>query len=52
MSALALRKKQADQANGRSADDLNPFRRHYFRGFKSEQDELDAVASETKQLQT
>ncbi|KAI0396389.1 tRNA guanosine-2'-O-methyltransferase [Xylariaceae sp. FL0594] len=35
-AALAQRKKQVDGAEGRSADDLNPFRRHYFRGFKSE----------------
>ncbi|KAI1430410.1 S-adenosyl-L-methionine-dependent methyltransferase [Xylaria sp. FL1777] len=41
MSALALRKKEENQANGRSADDLNPFRRHYFRGFKSEQELSD-----------
>jgi tRNA (guanine10-N2)-methyltransferase len=40
-SALAQRKKQVDEAKGRSADDLNPFRRHYFRGFKSENEPLD-----------
>ncbi|KAI0803928.1 S-adenosyl-L-methionine-dependent methyltransferase [Xylaria sp. FL0064] len=52
ISALALRKKQEGQVNGQSADDLNPFRRHYFRGFKSEQELLDAATSETTQLQT
>ncbi|RYC59038.1 hypothetical protein CHU98_g7169 [Xylaria longipes] len=51
-SALALRKTQQDQANGRSADDLNPFRRHYFRGFKSEQELSDAVTPDISQLQT
>lgn len=40
-SALAQRKKQVEEAKGRSADDLNPFRRHYFRGFKSENEPLD-----------
>ncbi|KAI0866315.1 S-adenosyl-L-methionine-dependent methyltransferase [Xylaria cubensis] len=50
VSALALRKTQQDQANGRSADDLNPFRRHYFRGFKSEQELSDIVAPDVSQL--
>ncbi|KAI1747405.1 S-adenosyl-L-methionine-dependent methyltransferase [Xylaria castorea] len=50
-SALALRKTQQDQANGRSADDLNPFRRHYFRGFKSEQELSDIVTPDIGQLQ-
>ncbi|KAI1154025.1 S-adenosyl-L-methionine-dependent methyltransferase [Nemania diffusa] len=50
-SALALRKKQEDQENGRSADDLNPFRRHYFRGFKSDQEISDLVAPDISQLQ-
>ncbi|KAI1179364.1 S-adenosyl-L-methionine-dependent methyltransferase [Nemania sp. FL0916] len=44
MSALASRKINEDQANGRSADDLNPFRRHYFRGFKSDEELADSVA--------
>ncbi|KAI1308135.1 S-adenosyl-L-methionine-dependent methyltransferase [Xylaria venustula] len=47
ISALALRKKQEDQANGRNADDLNPFRRHYFRGFKSEQELVGTVTPKT-----
>ncbi|KAI0457575.1 S-adenosyl-L-methionine-dependent methyltransferase [Xylaria acuta] len=51
-SALALKKTHQDQANGRSADDLNPFRRHYFRGFKSEQELSDAVIPDIGQLQT
>ncbi|KAI0489947.1 S-adenosyl-L-methionine-dependent methyltransferase [Xylaria cf. heliscus] len=51
-SALALRKTQQDQANGRSADDLNPFRRNYFRGFKSEQELSGAVTPNIEQLQT
>ncbi|KAI8623658.1 tRNA guanosine-2'-O-methyltransferase [Xylariaceae sp. FL1651] len=42
MAALAHMKKHEEQANGRSADDLNPFRRHYFRGFKSDQDLIDS----------
>ncbi|TRX98802.1 hypothetical protein FHL15_000144 [Xylaria flabelliformis] len=50
VSALALRKTQQDQANGRSADDLNPFRRHYFRGFKSEQELSDIVTPDVSQL--
>ncbi|KAI1504503.1 S-adenosyl-L-methionine-dependent methyltransferase [Biscogniauxia marginata] len=37
LSALAHR-KQAAHVNGFKADDLNPFRRTYFKGFKSEQD--------------
>ncbi|KAI1186045.1 S-adenosyl-L-methionine-dependent methyltransferase [Nemania serpens] len=49
MSALAQREKQDDQANGRSADDLNPFRRHYFRGFKSDQQLSDPAAPDTSQ---
>ncbi|KAI0541294.1 S-adenosyl-L-methionine-dependent methyltransferase [Xylaria digitata] len=52
LSALALRKRQEDEASGRSADDLNPFRRHYFRRFKSEQELLDTATLETNQLQT
>ncbi|KAI0404557.1 S-adenosyl-L-methionine-dependent methyltransferase [Xylaria palmicola] len=52
MSVLALRKKQEEQANGRSADDLNPFRRHYFRGFKSEQETPEAESPDTSKLQT
>ncbi|KAH8159184.1 hypothetical protein CIB48_g9058 [Xylaria polymorpha] len=51
-SALASRKTRQDQANGRSADDLNPFRRHYFRGFKSEQDLSGAVTPDIDQLQS
>ncbi|KAI1738831.1 S-adenosyl-L-methionine-dependent methyltransferase [Xylaria scruposa] len=51
VSALALRKTQQDQANGRSADDLNPFRRHYFRGFKSEQELPDVATPDIGQLQ-
>lgn len=47
MAALALRIKQEDQAMGHTADDLNPFRRHYFRGFKSEQEILDAAIPDT-----
>ncbi|KAI1817892.1 S-adenosyl-L-methionine-dependent methyltransferase [Poronia punctata] len=43
MDALAQRKERGDGAQGRSADELNPFRRHYFRGFKSEQDSSDTV---------
>ncbi|KAI0432493.1 S-adenosyl-L-methionine-dependent methyltransferase [Xylaria sp. FL1042] len=43
VSALALRKKQEGQMKGQSADDLNPFRRHYFRGFKSEQELIDTA---------
>ncbi|KAI1485577.1 S-adenosyl-L-methionine-dependent methyltransferase [Biscogniauxia mediterranea] len=35
--ALAQR-KQAAQVNGTKADELNPFRRTYFNGFKAEQD--------------
>ncbi|KAI1115311.1 S-adenosyl-L-methionine-dependent methyltransferase [Nemania sp. NC0429] len=49
MSALAQRGKQDDHPNGRSADDLNPFRRHYFRGFKSEQQLSDPTAPDTSQ---
>ncbi|KAK5634500.1 hypothetical protein RRF57_010213 [Xylaria bambusicola] len=52
MSALASRETQESQANGRSADDLNPFRRHYFRGFKSEQELVDSATPETNQIQT
>ncbi|KAI0018468.1 S-adenosyl-L-methionine-dependent methyltransferase [Xylariomycetidae sp. FL0641] len=35
--ALAQRNTQAINGNGLSADELNPFRRHYFRGFRPEQ---------------
>ncbi|GAP91760.1 putative RNA methylase family protein [Rosellinia necatrix] len=52
MAALAQRMKQDDQANGRSADDLNPFRRHYFRGFKTESELPDTGTHNTGQLQT
>ncbi|KAI5867348.1 tRNA guanosine-2'-O-methyltransferase TRM11 [Durotheca rogersii] len=44
VSALEQR-KQAEQVQGRTADDLNPFRRVYFRGFKPEQGSGDNVAS-------
>jgi hypothetical protein len=43
MTALVDRRKQRDHANGRSADDLNPFRRHYFRGFKMEEEIVDSA---------
>lgn len=49
MSALVQRGKPEDQANGRSADDLNPFRRNYFRGFKSDQQLSDPAAPDTSQ---
>jgi tRNA (guanine10-N2)-methyltransferase len=39
-SALARRRLQ-EQAVGTTADDLNPFRRVYFRGFKAEPDATD-----------
>ncbi len=35
ISLLALRKEQP-KTNGQTADDLNAFRRAYFRGFKAE----------------
>ncbi|KAI1326481.1 tRNA guanosine-2'-O-methyltransferase [Xylariaceae sp. FL0255] len=43
--ALAERKKLQNEANGHTADDLNPFRRHYFQGFKSLQEILDDSAA-------
>ncbi|CAJ2512681.1 Uu.00g008000.m01.CDS01 [Anthostomella pinea] len=48
LSALAQQKKMKHEAqtNGINADDLNPFRRHYFRGFKSEQDLTDDAATD------
>ncbi|KAJ2998413.1 hypothetical protein NUW58_g338 [Xylaria curta] len=52
ISALALRDKRQDQSNGRSADELNPFRRHYFQGFKSEQELADAVTADQGELRT
>ncbi|KAI0206537.1 S-adenosyl-L-methionine-dependent methyltransferase [Astrocystis sublimbata] len=51
-SALELRKAQKDQTSGRTADDLNAFRRHYFRGFKSEQELADTVAPDKKRVAT
>ncbi|KAL7628466.1 hypothetical protein AAE478_002669 [Parahypoxylon ruwenzoriense] len=44
LSALAL-KKQDQQVKGHTADDLNPFRRVYFRGFKPERTSGDVAAS-------
>ncbi|KAI2617687.1 tRNA guanosine-2'-O-methyltransferase TRM11 [Hypomontagnella submonticulosa] len=41
-SALAQR-KQEDQVKGRTADDLNSFRRAYFRGFKPEEASTDVA---------
>ncbi|KAI1334300.1 S-adenosyl-L-methionine-dependent methyltransferase [Xylariaceae sp. FL0016] len=39
-AALEQRKEQLETlVNGSSVDDLNPFRRHYFRGFRAEQDD-------------
>ncbi|KAI1819893.1 S-adenosyl-L-methionine-dependent methyltransferase [Xylaria intraflava] len=52
VAALTSRTKKGDQENGRSADDLNPFRRHYFRGFKPEEEHADAVSSDVNQSQT
>ncbi|KAI2609338.1 tRNA guanosine-2'-O-methyltransferase TRM11 [Hypoxylon fragiforme] len=42
MSALSQR-KQEEQQNGHTADDLNAFRRAYFKGFKSEKANPDVV---------
>ncbi|KAH9904068.1 S-adenosyl-L-methionine-dependent methyltransferase [Xylariomycetidae sp. FL2044] len=42
-SALA-RKKEEVQVSGNTADDLNAFRRHYFRGFRSETDVVNGTA--------
>ncbi|KAI1376998.1 tRNA guanosine-2'-O-methyltransferase TRM11 [Hypoxylon crocopeplum] len=44
LSALA-QKKQEEQVKGHTADDLNSFRRAYFRGFKPEQADADVAAS-------
>ncbi|KAI0485315.1 S-adenosyl-L-methionine-dependent methyltransferase [Xylariaceae sp. FL0804] len=51
LSALAARQQQAEhELSGGTASDLNPFRRHYFRGFKPEQEPpADAVTAELKQ---
>ncbi|KAI0145590.1 tRNA guanosine-2'-O-methyltransferase [Xylariaceae sp. FL1272] len=52
LTALAERLKQENKTNGHSADDLNPFRRQYFRGFKSEKEAVDGVVSDMDNLQT
>lgn len=43
LTALA-QKKAEEQVKGHTADDLNAFRRAYFKGFKTEQDGIDVVA--------
>ncbi|KAI4864178.1 tRNA guanosine-2'-O-methyltransferase TRM11 [Hypoxylon rubiginosum] len=42
VSALAQR-KQEEQLNGHTADDLNAFRRAYFKGFRTDQTDTDVV---------
>jgi hypothetical protein len=43
MAALAMRKEQF-KTSGHTADDLNPFRRLYFKGFRSEAGNPDEIA--------
>ncbi|KAI1467679.1 tRNA guanosine-2'-O-methyltransferase [Daldinia caldariorum] len=43
VAALAQRKRE-EQVKGRTADDLNSFRRAYFRGFKPEEANADVAA--------